>query len=148
MILYQSIDLKSLAHLGKKFNWKKPDACPKCRMPVWGHGYRFCLFEGFTTALPLKRYRCSGCNIVIIIRPASHWSRFQTAISEIISTIRYRLSNFKWPPETVRQRVGHWIRRFINRYKLDFGFNSRLTPIEALNQYQEESINFLSGLSS
>lgn len=144
MILYQSIDLKSLAHLGKKFNWKKPDACPECRMPLWGHGYRFCLFEDFDKPLPLKRYRCSGCNIVITIRPCSHWSRFQTAISRIISTIRYRLSNFRWPPGIMRQRVGHWMRRFINRYKLDFGFNSSFTQIDALSYYKNKSINFLS----
>jgi hypothetical protein len=144
MILYQSINIRLLAERGKKFNWKKPSSCPICGMPVWGHGYRFCFFEGFTSALPLKRYRCSGCNIVITIRPSSHWSRFQIAISRIISTIRYRLKNFRWPPDTIRQRAGHWMRRFINRCKLDFGFNPCLTQIEALNYYQDKSINFLS----
>ena len=144
MILYQSINLRLLSEEGKKFNWKKPVSCPCCKMSLWGHGFRFCFFEGFASALPLKRYRCSGCSIVIIIRPSSHWKKFQTAISKIIFTIRYRLCHFKWPPTIIRQRAGHWLRRFMDRYHFDFGFSFELTPVQALRDYQKQSICFLS----
>ena len=111
MINFISISLKKLFNLGRDYPWQRPEACPRCgNLKVWGHGYVSAWFDGFNVALLLKRYRCPSCGCVIRMRPDSHFSRFQTSIHNIRSTLSTRIKTGRWPPEQSGSRPGHWLR--------------------------------------
>ena len=49
LILHYPVDVKRLAEEGKEYVWLKPTRCPRCQgVRLWGHGYVFCYFEGFS----------------------------------------------------------------------------------------------------
>ena len=111
MIIFVSSMLKDIFKKGRNFPWPRPDVCPRCGCgKVWGHGYVSAWFDGFSEALLLKRYRCPCCGCVIRMRPASHFSRFQSSIHKIRSTLSIRIKTGRWPPEQSGPRPGHWLR--------------------------------------
>lgn len=108
MILFVDVDLKQVSLFGKKFPWQKPPVCPRCQKNhVWGHGFTATFFDGFLSALLMRRLRCPGCGCVIKYRPKSHFSRFQTAISTIKSQLTSRIETRRWSANPGRGR--HWL---------------------------------------
>ncbi|MCF8025961.1 MAG: hypothetical protein K9K82_10820, partial [Desulfobacteraceae bacterium] len=56
MIIHVAVILKEIFRLGRNYRWQRPERCPRCHcFKVWGHGYQDTFFEGFKSALPLKR---------------------------------------------------------------------------------------------
>jgi len=110
MILFVAIDLKQVRVLGRKFCWSKPQLCPCCRQShLWGHGFADTYFEGFTDALPMRRFFCPACRCVIKCRPKGYFSRIQTAISTIKSHLAGRIDTGRWPPSCRGSRGRHWL---------------------------------------
>ena len=113
MINFVNVILKDLFAKNRNYPWKRP-ACPKCnRWKVWVHEYVPRLFDGFDEPLLLKVYRCPDCGCIIRMHPKSHFSRFQSPIDTIRSSLDHRLTHGKWPsgqshPSTARMR--HWLR--------------------------------------
>jgi hypothetical protein len=110
MILFVAVDLKQVNALGRKFIWPKPDLCPCCRQShLWGHGFCDTYFEGFATALPMRRFFCPACRCVIKCRPKGYFPRFQTAIGAIKSNLVVRLDTGRWPVSSSGSRGRHWL---------------------------------------
>jgi hypothetical protein len=77
---------------------------------VWGHGFVEGWFDGHPTALVLRRYRCPDCHLVIRMRPAEYWARFQASIETIRAALLQRLRHGRWPPQLSTARARHWLR--------------------------------------
>ncbi len=105
------IDVKSLAQQGRAFRWPRPEVCLGCGGPrVWGHGYVEAWFDDSATPLPLRRYRCPDCGLVIRMRPAEYWQRLQASIAAIRTALLQRLRHGRWPPGVSTARARHWLR--------------------------------------
>ena len=110
MIQFAAVILKEIFDQGRNFSWEPPTKCPRCNhYKVWGHGYVSAFFDGFTDSLWLKRYRCPDCGCVITMRPASHFSRFQSSRATIRSALQHRLKHGRWPSDISSARMRHWL---------------------------------------
>lgn len=111
MILYVPVLLKEIYQQGRKYPWKRPEACLRCQhYRVWGHGFVQRYFDGFATCLYLKCYRCPNCRCVITLRPATHFSRIRSSKETIRSHLCHRLAKNRWPPSSLpRPRLRHWL---------------------------------------
>lgn len=110
MIQFVAVILKEIFDQGRNFSWDRPQKCPKCNsFKVWGHGFVPAYFDHFDIPLLLKRYRCPDCGCVITMRPASHFSRFQSSQSTIRSALEHRINNGRWPPDLSSARMRYWL---------------------------------------
>ena len=111
MIQFAVVILKEIFDQGRNFSWDRPPKCPKCdSVKVWGHGFVSAYFDCFDTPLLLKRYRCPDCGCVITMRPASHFSGFQSSIATIRSALQHRINRGNWPPGLAPARMRYWLR--------------------------------------
>jgi hypothetical protein len=110
MILPVVAVLKEIYEKGRDYLWPRPEVCPNCkaRRP-WGHGFILAYFDGFTTGLLLRRYRCPRCGCVIRLKPQGYFDRFQSSIQTIRSTICDLVEKRLPSPEVSRTRIGHWL---------------------------------------
>jgi hypothetical protein len=76
---------------------------------VWGHGFVFAYFDGFSEGVLLRRYRCPGCGCVIRLRPKGYFPRFQASLDTIRFSLSRRLNRGRWPPGLSRSRQRHWL---------------------------------------
>ena len=110
MIQFVNVLLKAIFVQGRDFQWERPSQCPRCgHQMVWGHGYVEAIFDGFDAPLWLKRYRCPNCRCIIQMRPASHFSRFQSSKETIRSALKHRIAQMRWPPDSHSARMRHWL---------------------------------------
>jgi hypothetical protein len=110
MILFRNLNLKQIFKQGKRYPWKRPERCPRCKhYRLWGHGYVQRLFDGFMQALLMKCYRCPECGCVIVLRPKTHFRGIQAPIEAIRSALSRRLRTGRWPPGGSRSRQRHWL---------------------------------------
>jgi hypothetical protein len=116
MISFNKITLQTLSTEGKDYKWL-PCRCEKCDRNMWGHGFVSRYFEGFTQVF-MKRYRCPECKTVVTTRPEGFRRYVRSPIEIIYHSLRIRFSSGSWPPETPRQRGGHWLRRFVVHAKM------------------------------
>jgi hypothetical protein len=81
LILAVQACVKALAKLGRHFPWPRPEICPGCHEhPLWGHGFVLAYFDEVAEPVWLRRYRCPLCRLVIRMKPAGYWPRFQILI--------------------------------------------------------------------
>lgn len=125
MILLRKICFKELSEQGRDFNWDKHD-CEICQRSMWGHGFVTRYFADFYGALLLKRFRCPKCRVVVTVRPEGHWPRVRSSIASIYAMLLSRLTTGSWSVATLRQRAGHWLRRFIEKVRMDWGDSADL----------------------
>jgi len=110
MIIFVPVLLKDIFEQDRDFVWKRPPCCPRCNhYKVWSHGFVQRIFDGFTTSLSLKCYRCPLCGCVITLRPATHFSYFQASKDTIRFFISERLRTGRWPPTQSHSRHRHWL---------------------------------------
>jgi len=69
------------------------------------------MFQPFLLAsvpppLWLKRYRCPNCGCIILMRPASHFSRFQASRETIRFALEQRINHGRWPPDLTPVKNG------------------------------------------
>ena len=139
MIVLTKYNVKDVAAQGKGFNWCRLKCCKKCKSKVWGHGFVYRFFNGIINAVPIKRWICSSCGTVYVCVPVNYWTRYQESISKIFKFLIYRVTHHKWPPETTRQRGGHWMNKLINNAKINKLFKDSM--IETITFYQEKSLS-------
>jgi ATP-dependent DNA helicase RecG len=66
MIIHVAVILNEIFHLGRNYRGQPPKRCPRCHcFKLWGHGYRDTFFEGYSSPIPLRRWRCPQCGCVI-----------------------------------------------------------------------------------
>jgi hypothetical protein len=137
MILFRKITLTILASEAKGYNWETCD-CSNCDRRMWGHGFVTRYFSGYSNPFFLKRYRCPDCKIVVTTRPDEFWERIRSSIKQIYECLVRKLTSGRWPPDTSRQRAGHWLRRFNNHAKMSIESDY----LNFLKMCYEKNLNF------
>lgn len=114
------LNLKQIQQFGKNFDWPRPQACLRCdHFQVWGHGYALRYFDGFYAALPMKCYRCPQCGCVITARPAAYFPRIRRCIATIVTCLRQRLEQGRWPALGLsRSRLRHWLKNLVGQVRI------------------------------
>jgi len=133
------VSLEEVQEQGKNFNWKRPE-CIKCNNKVWGHGYVTRFFNRIKNFIFVKRWICPICGTVYTCRPKEYWQYYHESISNIFEILIYRVKHRKWPPETTRQRSGHWMNKMYTHAKLHLLLKDSL--IETIIFYQQKNLSF------
>ena len=135
MIIFQIIDLLELKLKGKDYPWQRP----RCHTKTWGHGFIRRYFDEIADFVMVKRFRCPICRKIFTILPKGYFPRYQTSIEKIYVTLHNRIRTGRWPPGSSRQRVGHWLRKFSIKARMDFPGKQLSDLLEWLF---EKQINF------
>ena len=139
MILSVCAKLKDIYDQGRKFNWVKPDRCPRCcSVRVWGHGYVLVYFDGFTGCFYLRRFRCPDCQCVIRMKPEGFFNRFHVPIDTIYTCLKHRLLYARWRCFFSKSRQRHWLMALKKKAMAFFGFGVDL--ITAFKRLMEMGI--------
>jgi hypothetical protein len=111
MIYFVAVLLKDIFEQGKGFPWQRPESCPRCNhYRLHGHGFTSRFFQGFTSFLYLKCYRCPCCRLVVTMRPDSHFTRIQCSKEAIRTHLDRRLKDGRWPCSSLSHASGrHWL---------------------------------------
>jgi len=134
MIQFIKANLNEIRDKGRDYPWEKPCKCPRCHdFKVWGHGFVEAFFDGFSSPLLLKRYRCPTCGCVICYRPINYFKRFQSPIQTIRDCISCRLKTGRWRPDLSISRQGHWLRALKRRVIAFLGNSWRSKLIDAFD---------------
>jgi hypothetical protein len=113
MILYAKVSVKKIFEEGKDYAWRRPERCPECGSGrLWGHGYVERYFEGFETAIWIKRWRCRDCGGVHTMRPEGFWRRFRHSVGRIVQSLKEKIAGDRWLGEISRQAQQYWWRGF------------------------------------
>ncbi len=124
LILQISVSIKDLFRLGKEYPWRRPESCPRCgHVRLWGHGFVSAYFDGYESLFWLRRYRCPLCRVIVRLRPAGYFQRFHASIEMIRDRLTFRITHYRWPPESSRQQQGHWFRSLLRKAKLYLGLD-------------------------
>jgi hypothetical protein len=109
MVIFSSVILKELFVLGRKYQWSKPDSCPRCgSYRLWGHGFVLAYFDEYDQSFWLRRYRCPDCGCVIRLRPKGYFRRFQASIAVIRASVESKAVRGRWISGIGRTRQRHW----------------------------------------
>lgn len=123
--LFFMLSIKEIFERGRDYPFPRPPNCLKdgCRSGrIWGHGYVEAYFEGYETALVLKRYICAECGSVYTIRPLGYWPRHHVPIRIIFQRLCHRVRYGVWGRSYFsRQRQGHWLRALQGNLKVYLG---------------------------
>lgn len=123
MILPVCAKLNDIYQQGRKFNWVKPEICPRCgSVKIWGHGFVLAYFDGFAHGILLRRYRCPDCHCVIRMKPKGYFRRFHATIRTIESSLSLRLSTGRWNAEISPSRQRHWLSALKRKAMAYFGW--------------------------
>ena len=118
MIIFFPAVLNEICRLGRGYPWPKPKGCPHCNgCRLWGHGFVLACFDGYGHPLCLKRYRCPDCRCVVCLRPDGYFSRFQSSIETIRSSIVSKVRIGKWITGISRSRQRYWFLSLVKRIK-------------------------------
>ncbi len=111
LILHFAVDVKRLVDEGKDYPWLRPDRCPSCRgVRLWGHGYVFRYFEGFSCGLWMKRFRCPDCGAVHSARPQGFDQGFHYSSLSILLSLLSKIIHGRWLRCLARQAQQYWYR--------------------------------------
>jgi hypothetical protein len=131
--------LDEIYEAGRNFKWETP-TCEKCNLKMWVHSFTTRYFDGYANQFWIKKFRCKSCGTVFTPKMKDFLPRYQTSTPSIIETILYRLTNLGWPNKHLRQRCGHWLRKFLTKLKMDCPGSS---PIDVLSIWSDKQIPFL-----
>jgi hypothetical protein len=128
MIRFVDVLLKDIFQMGRDFPWERPAQCPCCgNWKVWGHGFVGTFFNGFSSEIWLKRYRCPACGCVVKLRPSSHFHRFQSSKHTIRSSLMLRICTGNWPQGSCKSRQRYWLHNLKRQMKAHLNWNTGLT---------------------
>lgn len=144
MMIAVNVSIADISNFGKEYQWPRTN-CPKCLGKTWGHGFRLRYYSEFSDGIYIKRCRCPTCKIVISLVPSGYWPCYRSSISTVYQTLKHKLQSLHWPAEFSRQRGGHWLRKFIARFKMVVGISSTSDPMDFLDKEYVKSNNFLTG---
>lgn len=113
LILHFAVDVKRLVEEGKDYPWPRPHRCSRCQgYRLWGHGYVYRYFEGFSQGLWMKRYRCPDCRVVHTCRLREFYKGFHYSILSILVSLLNRIIHGRWLKCLSRQLQQYWYRGF------------------------------------
>ena len=98
-------------------------------------------FDGLNDGIWLKRFRCPICGAVIRLRPKGFFSRFQSPIETIRSSIILKQSKSIWLDGVSRTLPLRFVYSVLVVYAIYFGFGfvafflSNLNTVDALLQF-------------
>ena len=140
MVLFVSIEVKEIAHLGRLFPWQKPARCPHCQGGLWWHGFILAYFSCLSEAVYLRRLRCSCCGAVHRMRPTGYFRRFRSSISEIKESINMRGNKQRWRPDLPRSAQRQWWRCLWRMIRLILGIGCQYNGITGFMQILQQNI--------
>jgi len=142
LILQIAVSIKDLFLLGRAFPWSRPEQCPRCgHGRLWGHGFVSAYFDGYDKVFWLRRYRCPLCRLILRLRPAGYFQRFQASIETIRQSLACRFYHHLWPPGSSRQRQGRWWRSLFKKASVYFGLDGLKGVGEMFDQLMEMGVN-------
>ena len=142
MIIFVDVSLKEIFNLKEKFPWPRPETCPNCNsFRVWKHGFVIAFFDGFESGVSIRRYRCPDCRCVMRMRPVGYFSRFQSSISTIRSSISYKFFHGKWHDWISKSRQRHWFVALKRKIRAYFGDMWKKGPLNAFDSLIAVGIN-------
>lgn len=113
MLIYLSVDLHQLLSQGKKYQWSRPARCPSCGgLRLWSHGYVRRNFDGFDSALWIKRFRCPDCRSVHTMRPSGYSGFVQASRLVVFLSLLMKILFGQWLPEIYSRRQRYWFTTF------------------------------------
>jgi hypothetical protein len=117
--------VKTLAELGQKYHWQRPQCCPRCSgARVWGHGFVPAYFDQTgSQCVWLKRYRCPECGVVIRVRPLGYFKRIQASVEAVRLCVVERIGTGRWPPGSNPARQRHWLRALKRKVRAHLGLS-------------------------
>jgi len=124
--LFLMVCIKQLFELGKRYPFPRPPTCLRCGSTrIWGHGFKDKFYDGYSSALPLKRYICADCECVYTLRPFGYWPRYQASATVILSAVCKRIRDGIWRNNAPlsRQRRQHWLRALTRNIKAHVGMD-------------------------
>ena len=142
MIIFVTVNIKKIYKKQKKYPWPRLKVCPKCKASnLWGHGFVMAYFDGFYSAIFLRRYRCPNCNSVFRMRPEGYFYRFQASKETIRSSIISKITKGRWLKAVCRTRQWHWFKGLIRRVKAFLGDTWQGSLVEAFDDFVYKKIN-------
>ncbi|MGD9212334.1 MAG: hypothetical protein PVI90_16250 [Desulfobacteraceae bacterium] len=127
MIISVRANLNEIFEQGRKFKWGKPCNCPRCgSVRLWGHGFVFAYFDGFSQGLILRRFRCPDCRCLIRMKPKGYFPRFRAGIAKIRTCLSSRLFSGKWLKDLSGSRQRHWLAALKRKSAAFFSVNEQL----------------------
>ena len=126
--LFLMVSIKQLFCCMQQYPFPRPPSClrPGCSsMRIWGHGFKDACFDGYLSALPLRRYVCAECGCVYTLRPFGYWPRHHVAAVVILSSICHRMQKARWgmKESLSRQRQRHWLNALGKNIKAHLGMD-------------------------
>ena len=140
MILLVEACVKKIFQLGRQYPWPRPERCFLCGGRIWGHGFTPGYFDGFDSAVLLRRYRCPDCRALYKLRPKGYWSRFQASIATIRQSLAQRLTRLRWRADLPRSRQQHWLRGLILQVRFRLGSSWTGCLLEAFDMLSGRGI--------
>ncbi len=131
--LFFFISNKDIFRLGRAYIFPRPPNCIRCKSKkLWGHGYVYAYFEGYNSAISLRRYSCDDCGCVYTIRPFGYFPRHHVEIRIIFDRICHRTTKGVWDKSNgfSRQRQGHWLRDLIKNIRIYLGFDFKADVVD------------------
>ena len=126
MSLFLMVCIKQLFELGKKYPFPRPPTCLRCGSTrIWGHGFKDAYYDGYSSALPQRRYVCADCGCIYMLRPFGYWPRHHASATMILSTVCKRIQDGVWRANALlsRQRRQHWFRALSRNIKAHLGMD-------------------------
>jgi hypothetical protein len=124
--LFLMVCIKRLFELGKKYPFPRPPTCLRCSSErVWCHGFKDAYYDGYSSALPQRRYICADCGCVYTMRPFGYWPRHHCHAVVILSSMCLRIRDGSWGMDALlsRQRRRHWLRALTRNIKAHLGMD-------------------------
>ncbi len=111
--LFLMVCIKELFRCKQEYAFPRPPRCLRsgCSSTrIWGHGFKDAYFDGYLSALPLRRYICADCGCVYTLRPFGYWPGHHVPAVVILSSICQRIGTGpRGVTESLsRQRQRHW----------------------------------------
>lgn len=78
--------------------------------------------------------------MVVKVRPAGYWSRFQASIAEIRESLSHRLSLLRWPSGRSSSRQRHWLNGLKKQIRARLGISWAGDLLQAFDELCEAGI--------
>lgn len=125
--LFMMVCIKEIFKHGRGYAFPRPSRCLKegCGSSrIWKHGFADAYFEGYDTALYLRRYLCADCGSVYTLRPFGYWPRHHVPVRIIFHTLCHRITHGIWDKSHfTRQRQCNWLRALKRNIKVYLGIS-------------------------
>ena len=143
LLLHIRVVLEEIQLLGRRFPWKRPAHCPRCRSRrLWGHGFVLRYFAGIAVGLWLRRWRCPDCKAVHTVRPADYppGSAYPAELRN--RSILTKLDGGVFLPEVPRQNQQYWKKAFEFTLRRDENWPSARNFLETRVVTAHQTVSF------